>query len=324
MRRFSSASTANADNFSLSREGRNPCRVRPLRVRFACAPLRCGPWPDGRLSAVVEPDFFVIEIVDQNGLSLFGTAVGEVVHAVGESVCGGIGGHFVLERLPVLRPAAVVDLLVQRHQLGVFLADVGQNCRLELPAQIEILEPDEVGELPDPLDDRLRIGDAREDRRDEADGADARLVDPLHGFEPPLDAHRAVHVGTERLVERVDRPRNRHARKFAQQVQVAQHEVRLRADHDLGRRAAKLLEQVARAPELLLEGVVAVGHRADDDPLAVEAVRIADGFPVLDVEKRTPRLGVARKTLHERGVTILAGVGTPHIGVDRIAAHGQR
>lgn len=218
-------------------------------------------------------------------MPLFGAAVRQIIDAIRKAVCGGISGHLLLERLPVIRPAAVVDLFVKRYQLGAFFADVGQDRRLEQSAQIEILEPDEVGKLPDPLDDRLRIGDAREDRRDEADGADARLVDLPHGFETPLDAHRAVHVGAEGLVQRVDRPRNRHARKLPQQIQIAQHKVRFRTDQDLGRRAAQLLEQMARALEMLFEEVVAVGHRADDDTLAVEAVRIADGFPMPDIEK---------------------------------------
>ena len=181
----------------------------------------------------------------------------------------------------------------------MLFADIGQDRRLELPAQVEILEPDKVGKLPDSLDNGLRVGDARKDRRDEADGADARLVDLPHSCEPPLDAHRSVHVGAEGLVQRVDRPRNRQVRKPPQQIQIAQHKVRLGTDHNLGRCAAQLLEQMARTQEMLFEGVVAVGHRADDDALAVEAVRIADGFPVLYVEKRSPGLGVARETLHE-------------------------
>ena len=86
----------------------------------------------------------------------------------------------------------------------MLFADIGQDRCLELPAQVEILEPDEVGEVFHPFDDGLRVGDARKDRRDEADGADARLIDLPHGLETPLDAHRAVHVGTESLVQRVD------------------------------------------------------------------------------------------------------------------------
>ena len=80
-------------------------------------------------------------------------------------------------------------------------------------------------------------------------------------------------------------------RELTQQVQIAQHKIRLRADQDLSRRTAQLLKEMACALEMLLEGVVAVGYRADDDPLPVEAVRIADGFPVLDVEKRAPGFG---------------------------------
>ena len=272
---------------------------------------------------VVKTDLFVVEIVDNYRFALFGAAVRKVVHTVRETLFGSIGGDLTLELLPVAGFAPVVDLFVQRHQLGVFFADIVHDCTLELAAQIQVFEPDEIGKLPNPLDYGLGVGDARKDRRDEADGADARIVDLPHGFETAFDADGAVHIGPEGLVECIDRPRHGHVRKLPQQIQVAQNQVGLCADHDFGIGSAKLLEQLSRTLELLLEWVVSVGDGADYDTLAIVPVRVADGFPVLDVEKRAPGFGVSGEALHERGVTILAGVGTPHIGIHGVAAHGE-
>ena len=48
-----------------------------------------------------------------------------------------------------------------------------------------------------------------------------------------------------------------------------------------------------------------------------------DDFLVIEVVDHHGGLAVVGETLHERGVAVLAGVGAPHVGVDREVAHWQ-
>lgn len=271
----------------------------------------------------VQTDFFMVKVVNQRRMPLFGATVRQVVYPIREAVLCGIGGHFVFEGLPVVGLAVVVDLFVQGIEFRVFFPDVRHDRSFELSAQVEIFHPDEVCEILYPFDDGFYFGNAREDGRNEANGADTRLVDLPHGLEPTFDAHCPVHVGAEGFVERVDGPGDRNPRKLLEQVHVAQNQIRFGADQDFGLAALQLFQQPASAQEVFLVGVVTVGYRADDHALPVVFVRIVDRFPMFDIEKRSPGLGMTGEAFHERSVAIFAGVGASYVGIDRVATHRQ-
>ena len=44
------------------------------------------------------------------------------------------------------------------------------------------------------MEDSLKIRDTRKDRCNKADGANARIIDLLHGLQPSLDADGIVHI----------------------------------------------------------------------------------------------------------------------------------
>ena len=44
---------------------------------------------------------------------------------------------------------------------------------------------------------------------------------------------------------------------------------------------------------------------------------------MLDVEEGSPRLVMPRKTFHETGIAILAGVRAAYIGIYRVTGYGQ-
>ena len=74
-------------------------------------------------------------------------------------------------------------------------------------------------------------------------------------------------------------------------------------------------------------GVFVVGvwfHSAADTSLVQLLVAGGgDDFLVIEVVDHQGGLAVVGETLHERGVAVLAGVGAPHVGVDREVAHWQ-
>ena len=51
--------------------------------------------------------------------------------------------------------------------------------------------------------------------------------------------------------------------------------------------------------------------------LAAQSLGILDIRPMLDVKKLAPGLGVPCKTLHERGITILASMRTAYVWIHR-------
>ena len=69
--------------------------------------------------------------------------------------------------------------------------------------------------------------------------------------------------------------------------------------------------------------IVAVGDGADDDALPVVFVRIGNARPVLHVQESAPFLSVAGKALHERGVTVPAGMRAANVRIDRVSSHGK-
>lgn len=265
----------------------------------------------------------MVKVVNQRRMPLFGAAVRQIVYPIREAVLCGIGGHFVFEGLPVVGLAVVVNPFVQGIEFRVFFPDVGHDRPFELSAQVEIFHPDEVCKILYPFDDGFYLGNAREDGRNETNGADTCLVDLPHGLEPTFDAHCPVHVGAEGFVERIDGPGDRNPRELLEQVHVAQNQIRFGADQDFGLAALQLFQQPASAQEVFLVGVVTVGYRADDYALPVVFVRIVDRFPMFDIEKRSPGLGMTGKAFHERSVAIFAGVGASYVGIDRVATHRQ-
>ncbi len=173
------------------------------------------------------------------------------------------------------------------------------------------------------FDDGLHVGDAGEDGRDEAGGVDAGLVELAHGLQTAFNAHAAVHLATEFIVEGVDAPTDAGAGECLYQVEVAQHEVALGGDADAYAAALKLFQQGAGALVFGLAGLVAVGHRAEKSLLADIALGVLDVGPQLHVNEVAPRLGVVGETFHERGVAVLAGVGASYIRIDREVADRQ-
>ena len=234
-----------------------------------------------------------------------------IIHPIGIALLCSVCRDFLLQALPVVGPLPVVDVFVQGDERRMLFTDVVHDDTFELTAQIEVLQPDEVGKILNTLYDGLNIGYTGKDGRNEAYGADARLVRLAHGCQSAFDAHGTVHVAAELLVEGVDRPRNGHLREPLQQVQVAQDQIGFCADHDFSLRSPQFLKQPARVAELGFIRIVAVRHRTDDNPLAVILMRIADGLPALDVQKRSP------------GFSMLQACGQPTYGLTEYPPTGR-
>lgn len=75
--------------------------------------------------------------------------------------------------------------------------------------KIQIFQPHQVALVFDPVEDGFEICNARKNRGDKADRANARIIDLLHGIQTPPDADGVVHISFEILVQCVDGPGNR-------------------------------------------------------------------------------------------------------------------
>ena len=95
------------------------------------------------------------------------------------------------------------------------------------------------------MEDSLKIRDTRENRSNKADGANARIINLLHGIQPPLDADGIVHIIFEILVQRIDRPGNSDLSHLFQKVDIPDYQVRLGADQNLRAAVFQLLQQLA-------------------------------------------------------------------------------
>ena len=71
--------------------------------------------------------------------------------------------------------------------------------------------------ISDLMEDSLKIRDTRKDRGNKADGANARIIDLLHGIQPSLDADGIVHIIFKAFVQCIDRPRDRDLSQFFQE-----------------------------------------------------------------------------------------------------------
>ena len=88
----------------------------------------------------------------------------------------------------------------------MLLTDIRHYPSLELPAQIQVFEPYQIGISFHFLDNRLHIGYSGEYGRYETHGTDARLIDLTHCVQTTFYAHGIVHIRTKPLVKRIDRP----------------------------------------------------------------------------------------------------------------------
>ena len=145
----------------------------------------------------------------------------------------------------------------------------------------------------------LEIGDSREDGRHKADGSDARLVALSHGCEASLYAHGLVHVGTEWLIKRVDRPRHGDFLHLAEQVKVAQHEVALCTNEYLRIAVFEFLKQFTCPAVLCFFRIISIGHRSNNHPLSGIFLRIHDSRPMLHVQESAPFFLMSCEALHE-------------------------
>lgn len=268
-------------------------------------------------------DLLVIEVVDDSGRGVEGTAQGIVVAHVGQALCLGKCAELPVERLPPAAVSAPVDLVIEPVEFGMALVDPCEDARLIVTAQVEVLEPHEVADAPHAAHDGRHVGDAGEDRRDEARGADTRRMEGLHRREAPLDARGIFHLRAEPIVERVDGEAHARLRELPDEVKVAQHQVALGLDGEECTRPAQLLQKRPRAAELLLAGLVGVANRADEDLLARILLGMLDGRPELGVHEAPPRLRVPREALHEARIAVATGVRAPHIRVRREIADRQ-
>ena len=76
-----------------------------------------------------QADFFVVEVVDQDGLTGLGASVGQVVDPVGKTLPGSESRYFLLQRLPVVRGFPVIDFLVERDKGGVLADETIEKLR---------------------------------------------------------------------------------------------------------------------------------------------------------------------------------------------------
>lgn len=213
-----------------------------------------------------------------------------------------------VERVPIIEMLFSIDRFVQRGQLRVALPYIIQYGLSIAATEIQIFEPYQVALSLYSFDEGLHICYLGKNGRYEAYGVYAGLVECLHCGKAAFDAYGAVHIQTKGLVECVERPRYAGAWECLYQVQVAENQVRFCRDAYPYPAALKLFEQRSCPAVFSLRGLIWIGHRADKHPFAGIFCRIFDFRPILDVDETPPRLGVIRKTLHERGVAVPARV----------------
>ena len=112
----------------------------------------------------------------------------------------------------------------------MLLLDIRHYLSLELPAQIQVFEPDQIGISFHFLDNRLHIGYSGEYWRYETHGTDARLIDLTHRFQA------------------------------LQQVDVAHDKIGFCAYHNLGVAPTQFFEKPTSAAKFLFIRVVAIRH----------------------------------------------------------------
>lgn len=265
----------------------------------------------------------MVEVVDDHGFALSFAEKGFLIRDIPRSRPLGVLRRFRVQHMPIRPVPAVIDVAVKGEQVGMFFRDIAHDVRLKIAAQVEVFQPDIVTASAHPVHNGENIRDAGEYGRDKTSGPYPRLMALAQRVDTPLYAHRPVHIRPERLVQRVDGETHHGRVVLADHIEIAQHEVGFGGDDELYPTALHLFEKGARAAELLLLGVVRIGHRAYYDGLAAVLFGVRDGLPELDVDKFAPRFRVSRKPLHETGATIPARVRATDIRVDGIARYGQ-
>ena len=71
-------------------------------------------------------------------------------------------GHFLgfyFKRFKIATVALVIDLIVKRYEIGMFLGDIIQDRFFETTPKIEIFEPEQIALIIYPLKDCFKIRD---------------------------------------------------------------------------------------------------------------------------------------------------------------------
>ena len=178
----------------------------------------------GRLF-IVQADFLVVEIVDDDRFTWLASPVRKIVSQVGKIIVDAYLLHLRLQLLPIAALPLVVDFVVQRNQMEILFVNVAHDLTLELAAEVQVLQPDEVSLILYASDDGRYICDARENGLNEADGADSLVVELFHSSQAAFDAGGIIHIVLEVFVQGVDRPGNRHLGKSLQKVDIPQDQV---------------------------------------------------------------------------------------------------
>ena len=110
------------------------------------------------------------------------------------------------------------------------------------------------------MEDSLKIRDTRKDRCNKADGANARIIDLLHGLQPSLDADGIVHIIFKAFVQCIDRSRDRDLSQFFQKVDVTDYQIRLGTDENFCLTALELFKKLSGVLKLSLLGQISIGH----------------------------------------------------------------
>ena len=144
------------------------------------------------------------------------------------------------------------------------LPDIVQNYGLVASAQVQVFQPNQVALVFDAVDNRLAVGDPRENWRNEAGGADPRVVKFFHRRDSPLDTDSLLHIVLKVLIQRVNGKAHPCVRKRPDQVHIAQHQVGLGLDTQLYVDALQLFQQGPSAPVRLLLRQVWIGDGAEE------------------------------------------------------------
>ena len=173
------------------------------------------------------------------------------------------------------------------------------------------------------LKNGFQVCDAGKYGRYETDCADTCIVYLFHGGNSAFNADCGIHFVFEILIKRIYRPRNGNLPQLFQQVNVTHYQIGLRADQDIRTAADKLLQQLSCIAKPLLLRIVSVSDRANYHSLTGILLRIFYFRPTLNIEKSSPFFSVSSKAFHKGSIAVLTGMGTSHVGIHRISAHGQ-
>jgi len=120
--------------------------------------------------------FLMIEEIDDDRRRIKGVLHTIVIPAVIQTSPRGILPKLGVQRFPIQTAALVVDFMIQREQIRILFPDIVHDDGSEGATKVQVFQPDQVALILHPLNDRLRIRDAGENRRDETGGADALIV----------------------------------------------------------------------------------------------------------------------------------------------------